>query len=115
MSSEEGPEAPKVDGVVALSNLAQSDVVVAPREVAVAASEATQDLVRVVSSLGVMIHRGLTTVKEDIKEVKEGLGDMKEIVDQLQKAKEENNSPFARFFDTEQQKKVSFDSTSHHD
>ena len=54
-------------------------------------------------------------VKEDMHVVKEDLGDMKEQLLQLQKENEENNSPYARFFDTEQQKKVSVDSTSHHD
>ena len=129
MSSEEGPEAPEVHGVEALANLAQSDVVVAPREVAVAASGATQDLVRIVSAMGVMTHKGITAlqenvketkedvkeVKEDVKEVKGDMVDLKEQLARLQKANEENNSPYARFFDTEQQRKVSFDSTSHHD
>ena len=112
MSIEEAQQVRRPDAVVALSNLAHS-AGVAPdtRVVLKASAAAADDLMQVMGALGVMTTRGLADVKtvlgevkDDVEELREDIGDVKE---ELRKLKEERDDPYAKFFDTEQKKRVS--------
>ena len=136
MSSEEVPEALRPDNVLALTNLAESDVVPQPKQVVTVAAAAVTDLMVVLTAMGVVTTRVKESVeefrnevKEDVQEVrneiKEGVKEVKEVKEdvnriekqlnviqndnkRLTKLLEEHESPYARFFPTQQLKNVSF-------
>lgn len=132
MSSEEVPEALRPDNVLALTNLAESDVVPQPKQVVTVAAAAVTDLMVVLTAMGVVTTRvkeSVEELKEDVQEVrneiKEGVKEVKEVKEdvnriekqlnviqndnkRLTKLLEEHESPYARFFPTQQLKNVSF-------